>query len=477
MWSLFPDKKRSYIWYADQPPLLGGIPRKVSLEEFMAIYVSKGGKVFEYTETLWSALPAASFPPKVRSPDIERAAQETVKLLKTPKTDKFVIAYISPEVGFGVFAREKINRSEPLSIYAGVIAPEKSIVEEEYCYNLEGGHSVDAHYYGNISRFFQHLPADPSRFVQAMREAQEEKYQIIAAIQGHAAMNQAKQKDEATLMANVSEDVGWEFERLRKRSPPALLQSIAVNNAICIDLYVGNYPVKQIMAIADIPEGHMIGINYNLDYWSQGMFPKLFYPNGIVVPENEYKYDHCYIFIDHKNKKAYGCTYNTYMLNIDEQPSYPIEALNKFLSFFYLRDRLVENNVLSKAYAKLELNAFAIDLQKLLRPYNIFVKCYYHNPEAQEIIDRYNVDVVCQALSTAAADAFWNVVDTVPSPIAKCCQYNTNVNEIIIRSVNLHTEEVRMLLNKLRLPLSLHHLSTAKAEADRLLLANVAATK
>jgi hypothetical protein len=178
MHALFPDRKIDYIWYANKPPQQGGIPCKLTIEQFMGIYEKKGYPRFEYTETLWAP---DDFNPTLIGVS-EGYEPEIAAILKKPSTDRLTICFIDPIVGFGVFARENIAKGEVVSIYAGDI----TLLSSSH-YSLIFGEkfwSVDAEKKGGISRFFSHLPynvelefaayekliADPTLFATHLRQ-------------------------------------------------------------------------------------------------------------------------------------------------------------------------------------------------------------------------------------------------------------------------------------------------------------------
>lgn len=453
MLNLFPsvptiDPTKPYLWYADGPPALGHKPRQVSINEFMQLYEAKGGKPFTYTETVWSKLPKAFFSRIASSPNsvIDAAKQ----LLKNPNTDKFVIAFISPEVGFGVFARKKINRFEILSIYTGIIeTTESSSTQGDYKFHLEHNLRINADNYGNISRLLQHLPTDRRRYLDFVHASQAEIYQEIKEKEGEPAMEHAKQKQEIQSLTSSAQDIGWELKSLSERTPSDILDTLAKCNAMVVKEYIGNYPVYVIEAVVDITPSDMIGIDYSSSYWHQAL-PKLFFPNGCLVPENQYKYDSVPLFYNSQNNTVCKTTYAKYKTFIDLQTPSHSAVPGQYISFFDIRDKLVANNVLSRSHAQLEHNVFASQLSALLRPCGIVVKCYYHDPEATQIIDQYNIDIVCQAPNQLVAKAFINIIDNECKALAKHCVHNTLKHEIIIRSVNIHTAEALSLILKLQ---------------------------
>jgi hypothetical protein len=84
-----------------------------------------------------------------------------IALLKKPKDfSSCEIRYISPEVGFGVFARNNIKQGDIISFYTGIKNNNKisfthfSFRPNKDCLSMD----LDAFQYGNITRFINHAP-------------------------------------------------------------------------------------------------------------------------------------------------------------------------------------------------------------------------------------------------------------------------------------------------------------------------------
>ena len=77
-----------------------------------------------------------------------------------------LIAFISPEVGFGVFARRAIKHGEIVAVYAGDFCVRDPNKKTAYIQSYFPDHDfaeIDAEKRGGVARFFQHLPFDLHR--------------------------------------------------------------------------------------------------------------------------------------------------------------------------------------------------------------------------------------------------------------------------------------------------------------------------
>ena len=156
------------IWYANSP---GAEPARIPIKKFMEIYISKGGQPFDYTETVW-------YHPKVKTQanmtDHHKCYSEMrgqfTELLLRPNigTEKVYFAYISPKVGFGVFARQKIPWLTLMGVYAGTFS--SSLIEVDPVYPLSDanlkGWLISARRRGGWTRFIQQMPRSATNYYQ-----------------------------------------------------------------------------------------------------------------------------------------------------------------------------------------------------------------------------------------------------------------------------------------------------------------------
>ncbi|MBS0359254.1 MAG: hypothetical protein JSS53_08300, partial [Proteobacteria bacterium] len=105
--------QNDYIWYADKPPRLGGVPYKRSVAEVEALLN------FTYTESIWTNLSPNSIQTDASCVN-PRAASRFKEYLSHLPLDKFVLCKINQTLGHGLFAREKIEMGEMLP-YAGIL--------------------------------------------------------------------------------------------------------------------------------------------------------------------------------------------------------------------------------------------------------------------------------------------------------------------------------------------------------------------
>lgn len=92
-----------------------------------------------------------------------KASRRRRATAKSPfKYPAVAICYIGPEVGYGLFALERIKANSAIVEYTGKhVKDEKSFKNNSYVANLDGGglsfEKIDAEYCGNAARFANHL--------------------------------------------------------------------------------------------------------------------------------------------------------------------------------------------------------------------------------------------------------------------------------------------------------------------------------
>ena len=91
-----------------------------------------------------------------------KSNEKLIALLKNPRDcSRYEIRYISPEIGFGVFAKKNIKKGAIISFYTGVKnnninIPIFTFSPSEDCLAMH----LDALQYGNITRFINHAPIE-----------------------------------------------------------------------------------------------------------------------------------------------------------------------------------------------------------------------------------------------------------------------------------------------------------------------------
>jgi hypothetical protein len=282
------------LWYAEKPPALGGVPEYINVDEFMRRYVARGGKPFEYTETTWCK------PGLIRSMNAVDRERKYFELqpffescLRRPQqlTDKLVITFISPDVGFGVFAREKIPAEQIICFYNGIFTHQFG---KESLYAM-GTHNIpdyiiDAQEKGGIARFFQHLPISMyhryhDEYLSLRAESSKKpKFTITGFIE--------KLRTESLITPGI-------FMRTYSESCPGLPflqydpagdQDIATVN-VNWDTYIYNgLPIFFMYAEHDIEAGEQLGITYGAKYWEELLKkpPVLFSKRGKILGATEY---------------------------------------------------------------------------------------------------------------------------------------------------------------------------------------------
>lgn len=173
-------------------------------------------------------------------------------------SERMAICKINDKVGYGVFATDEIPKGAFVGIYTGAISnkTQKEIEQATapYAFAVKPkeekglGVSLDAIEYGNITRFFQHLPLEEER--------EDRLDQLIT---------------------------DFEFKK-----PEQAREVATANLQQCMVTYYG-IPVNVFQTIRAIHKNEQLGFSYGLEYWiSCANCPSLFNKKGDVIPADEY---------------------------------------------------------------------------------------------------------------------------------------------------------------------------------------------
>lgn len=345
------------IWYADKPLSENGVAQKISIIAFMKIYQQKMGVRFDYTETLW-----ADKQLKAETLNVEhdqRAIQEIMALLQSPLTDKIVICYVDPSIGFAAYARCEIPAWSTLAVYAGEIHHKPNAsdansdaysleIKANAIYPLKKTYSISANQRGGIARFFAHLPY--SKIHGTQNEVTPQDHQRILrlmmdmppAIAEQISKNQMVKKENFN-QALISYENELDQETSIKPMNPNLITAPMRNmepylrglkqyldkivpqflsNATtstmrwnfelvkifsesqCLTanlsysyVIVNGYVVPFFWTRRTIKIGELLGFDYGLGYWyGRCLAPDLFYKNSRKIPREIYYYKKAAIY-------------------------------------------------------------------------------------------------------------------------------------------------------------------------------------
>ena len=92
------------------------------------------------------------------------AEERIVELLKHPVDfSAYELRYIHPDIGFGVFTNKSIGKGDIITFYTGVKKTQKSLTNRRYFFDINSdclNMYLDAHAFGNITRFINHAPKE-----------------------------------------------------------------------------------------------------------------------------------------------------------------------------------------------------------------------------------------------------------------------------------------------------------------------------
>lgn len=117
--------------------------------------------VFSENIIIDSQLTIEDLPDSIDGDSLYNTKDQLVALLKNPADfSRYELRYISPIVGFGVFAKEPVKTGDIISFYTGVKkAHDPSILNYAFIQTKDClAMMIDASQYGNITRFINHAP-------------------------------------------------------------------------------------------------------------------------------------------------------------------------------------------------------------------------------------------------------------------------------------------------------------------------------
>ncbi len=457
---LLKSNSPAYIWYADKPPLLGGIPRKLTIAEFETLIPN-----FTYSEHIH-----ADFKPNLKLNFFQVPSVLTDKArfrLHNPLNDKLVVCYINEQVGYGLFARQDIERREVIALYSGVLTSNKTakITDQhnDYSYNIgyedkeNNPYEMEANSHGGLARFMQHLPYNPTfiadDWVAYFKQANEDEIithlreqpdagtatEYELSLSAKALKYDVLQGGEVhtrNMVAHQTNETGktWELESLDKKT--LSMENIAWSNVYSFPSVINGIPVSCLYAERNIQAGEQIGFSYSCGYWcKKNRLPWLFSRQGMSIPPEHCGYQRIPVATSIKSfQRILFFTKEQYLQR--QHSALPVQLVPNLsipVSFFSLRRTMASQGVLNKNYSPLSSNSFVNDLKRWL-PSDISIELFNRYPDAKEDKQRWLVDVVI----SCPDELRWKLLTVFfrGSQIAKNCKCFQYTLEILIRGVN-----------------------------------------
>lgn len=300
---LLNSKSPNFVWVADKPIGLGGIPKKIPIEEL------EKKCNFKYCEDIFlsNQVPVDQ---KFGHKSEDRQIWEKINArLNNPLNDNLVLCFIDDKVGYGVFANEIIEAGTIIGIYAGYVedrtiedAAQKAVNNDYNMSLINSKFRINASKCGGITRFIQHLPFSIKEMIRTIRES--DVHSLLKILEGHSTYftnHQVKELtkcDQRELMytknLNISalEQTITNNGLLGELEENELLETnsdLATANIRSFKLEYNQKLILYLQACRKIEKGEQLGISYTSGYWvRKGEIPRYFYKNGEMVPKNLY---------------------------------------------------------------------------------------------------------------------------------------------------------------------------------------------
>lgn len=292
----------NYLLVADEPISTDNsvFVHTLSLNEIKAHFFG-----FEYCENIVKekAIVFAPFVEQHKQYDsyFEDIVAELRNRLTNPLNDALVICHIDDEVGYGVFAKEKIKPGI-IALYAGKL--EASETEGSYGVEIGPSHEnlrINAEHMGGITRFIQHMPQSLDALFEAMDRANKEDFikmakvydiyfppEQLALIADIPPNIKEAVKDKIT--ATLQKKSLFSMELKNKPFLRKVSSQLATANTRFNSIFIDNIPYVYVEAIRPIEVGEQLGISYGDKFWQQKQkVPRYFDKNTRhVIPKESY---------------------------------------------------------------------------------------------------------------------------------------------------------------------------------------------
>lgn len=277
-----------FLWIADKPISLGGIPQKMAIAEVEKKFD------FKYLENVLVVSDKISKFNFGHQSNMKHIWEKIKYRLQNPLHDNLVVCFINERVGYGVFAREFIEAGTIIGVYAGEI--DEQIKSNDYGMSItDTPFRINAHQYGGITRFIQHMPFSIGSIIPAIQSANKDYFLKI--FDGNSIYfydSEIKKFDSPSYFRKIkalniqfldklTKDSGEQEEILKN---PFLkgVKNLATANIRSFTLCYKNKSIVYFQACCDIQPNQQLGVCYGLEYWNhKGISPEYFNKNGEVI--------------------------------------------------------------------------------------------------------------------------------------------------------------------------------------------------
>lgn len=290
------------VWFASS---LTAEPELISTEEL-------GRRLnFTYMDSILAPnrVSELAFDPEEDTEVIARKNLRLKQYVASEKHNQFVVRFISPEVGYGVFAKDLIPAGSNIGLYAGII----NLVDGpggNYTTGLSRDYRIDAENFGGITRLIQHMPFSLEYIEDELDKNKKDFMKLVGIfeglgyssdptyVQGVMGLSGRDKK------ANVDKFLKDNLDQVRR--DPDLSDSEAgeelankpflreVQNLAFANIIQQRFIFKGdvwcfMKAMVDILPGQQLGVCYGLDYWvSKRIVPRYFNKKGELIPKEAY---------------------------------------------------------------------------------------------------------------------------------------------------------------------------------------------
>ena len=467
--------KATNVWYSAIPPLLGGTPVKITIQELY----HKLGYSFEFSENIYTQQTCLVNPPE--NFDLTHQANITpmvLKKLNSPVHDSLVVCKIDDKVGHGVFTREPIKYGEVVAIYSGEIKKNHppSLDKQEYQYSLgidssdkQERYSIDAINIGGIARFIEHLPQNNHKLTEQLLqlfrsdETALERYVKYAKF-SKPANQEARQGFLQVLKSDILHGTGEQFKCSRgivkgqDSDTECELQNSTFKDGVEIaysNLEVGTIfhqqkPIVFLHAARNISVGEQLGYSYGASYWRGiNQLPRFFDLKGQTISYDQYSNAQMPLtFASPASKQAFTYSREQYFQNFPKKFPVILASNQQMVSFYWLREHLANNNVIDTSHLPLAYDTTATLILKDLFP-DAKVKAFRRSPESKNPEEHHIIDVVCTFPSLEQYKKALQIFSESCLRTFSLAKAIAPTQEIIVYGVNLNTDAMKQFISKI----------------------------
>ena len=459
-----PDDKISIptpgtVWFQDER----GVIRKISKAELEercgftydeSIYRGEDfGRVLENSR-------------KIARPIAPTLLDKVQDRIASPLTDSFVIYKISDEAGYGLRLHPDaalIEMGTLVMFYGGTVVTKSD--DDTYSLLAAEDCRITPKEKGGLARFMSHLPRDLERVVEINNGTRtlEEYRRLLVELGGYdfnegANEHFARSRDAApmTLDEMIARDSN--SAEFTEEAAEYLLLKIAEENKAKVaweslahmTFVLNGLPIVCFLALKDIPPGHPLGFIYGHSYWSnKAMMPTLLCADtGAPLSRELYSRTHALIPVllpGRTTKTLVPCSGEAFMASSENLSGPYFQAPKilyrgaKPLSYFDLRDHMVQANAVSSAFAACDGDTFVSQLKTMFgcdsRP--LQAKAYKISSDRTDIV-----------LTGDNEETFYSIIlilrDIVKLPLTMWV-YFLEMYEVVLRDVDRFRQQLGAL--------------------------------